>query len=461
MRSATAALATKELLQLLRGRQFFFFLLAELALALATFLLAAKEWQKQSQSAASLAETNRQRLADLTDWQEVGTAGILVAPPVPAGRFLVSPQTWPAFLVSVPKLPSPMGFWGEEQGPAPARVLLFFYSLFALLLSFDAVGAEKAQRTLGLLLWAAGSRRRLLQVKFAVRALAVVAAVWVSLLGATLGVSLGAPEFVREPSFFPTFFALALFLGALCLVFVALGFFISCLFPEPLPALLAGVGAWVLLVVVLPGLSLGLARTLVPPPSRLLLEAQAAAAVTHNQQKYAQAILEPMRRWLEKGPELQSWYEEETARLRRELRAELEKELLAYFASFLRQEMASLRAQAWASGLFPTALYQDGLEHWAGSHRENFLQYVQAVTEYGQMLAQEVLRRQKSIQFVLPFEKDPYRIGRPQPELIPRFAFVPQRANLFSLLPRLTGLVLWALGFFALATIYFRKVDPR
>lgn len=364
MERSTQALMKKELLQLLRSRQLLLFFVAEVALAVASFSLAARQWAREAESGRLLAEANQRRLATLNSWSDVEDTGILVSPPAPAGRFLVSTQPWPGFLVSVPELPTPLGALDREALPPPSRVLLVFYSLFALLLSFDAVGAEKTQRTLGLLLAAAGSRRRLLEVKFVVRAGVVASVTVVSLLLAALGTSARAPEFVTDPSFLRIFPALVVFLAAHATLFVAVALMISCLFPEPLTSLLAGVGAWVVVVIALPGAGEAVANALVPPPSRTLIDAQATALYARHRQRSDEAMVEPLRRWLREGPAAQQWFEEEANRIRRQLRAELQQELLALFDGYVRAERRSATVASRMAALFPTGLYMTPWRPW-------------------------------------------------------------------------------------------------
>ncbi|MGQ9495311.1 MAG: ABC transporter permease [Thermoanaerobaculaceae bacterium] len=461
MEPTVKALVKKELLQLLRGRQLLLFFLAQVVLAVASFTLAARQWRGEVASAQMLLETNRQRLATLTDWSEVEATGMLVPPPLPAGRFLVSLRPWPAFLVTVPSLPMPVGVWREQPTASPVQVLLLFYSLFPLLLSFDSVAGEKAQRTLGFLLAVVGSRRLLLHVKFLVRGVVVMASTGVSLGLAALGSWLVVPEFVQDPSFFQVFPALVLFFALFSLVFVALGLAFSCLFPDSLTSLLAGVGGWVVFTILLPGLGQGLARTFFPPPSRSLFDAQAAALETHYSQKEEEARLEPMRRWLREGPALQQWYENEANRIRREMRAALQKELLELLAGFLRKEERAARAELWATGVLPVGLLHEGVTGVAAANDESFLRYVRSVTEYAGILAQEVEKRRGAIRYVMAFEEDPYAHSRPKLEEIPSFKFSLPEASWAAALPRLLGLLLWTGTFYFLALVALRRLDPR
>ncbi len=455
------ALIRKELLQLLRGRQLLLFFLAEVVLALASFLLAARQWEREVESARILEETNQRRFATLTSWRDVEGVGVLVPAPTPAGRFLVSARSWPGFLVTAPELPAPLGAWSGAVFPSPAEVLLFFYSLFALLLSFDAVGLEKSQRTLGLLLAAVGSRRALLEMKLLVRAGVLGAAALASLFVAALGTAVLEPEFVEGTSFWRAWVALAVFLVALSVLFVAVGLAVSSLLPEPLTALLSGVGVWVLLVIGLPGAGEALAKALVPPPSRTLLEAQAASLYTRNMQRFREATLEPMRRWLREGPSLQQWFEDEAKRIRQELRTELQRELSGLLSGYLRAERRSAEAMSWMVGWLPTRLYQDALTAWVGADQESFLRYIQEVADYGQVLTQTVEQRRAEIQTVMPLDEDPYAHSRPKVEEIPKVRYEPATATWASQLPRLLGLLMWTGLGYVVAILCFQRVDPR
>lgn len=461
MEPVVKALVKKELLQLLRGRQLLLFFLAQLVLAVASFTLAAKEWRSETASAQMLLEINRQRLATLTDWSQVGSTGIFVPPPAPAGRFLVSLRPWPAFLVTVPQLPMPVGVWQGQRTASPVQVLLLFYSLFALLLSFDSVGGEKAQRTLGFLLAVVGSRRVLLHVKFLVRGVAVVGSTAVSLGLAALGSWFIVPEFVEDPSFSQVFPAMVLALTLFSLVFVALGFAVSCFFPDPLTSLLAGVGGWVVLTILLPGMGQGVARTFFPPPSRSLFDAQAAALVTHHYQREEERRLPALRRWMREGPSLQQWFEEEANRIRREEHAALQRELLELLASFLRKEGRTARAELWATGMLPGVLVMQGVAAVAAADEQSFLRYVHSVTEYAGILGQEVEKREGFIRYVFHEQEDPYAHSRPKLAEIPAFNFSLPKASWPAALPRLFGLILWSGVMYFLALVALARLDPR
>lgn len=451
----------KEVLQLVRGRQFVALLVVEAILAVASFALAGRQWQREADSARMLAETNQRRLAMLSSWSDVEDTGVLVPPPTPAGRFLVSSVVWPGFLVTPPELPRPLGGADQSPLPAPGQVLLVFFSLFSLILSFDAVGVEKAQRTLALLLVVSGSRRTLLEVKFAVRAGVAAAGALLSQLLAAFCTAMVLPDFVREPTFLRVFVGLVLFLTACSVLFTAVGLAVSCLFSEPLTALLAGVGAWVLLVIALPGAGTTLARAVVPPPSRTLFEAQAAALYARHSQRLEEAMVEPLRRWAQEGPAGQQHFEQEANRIREELRTELQRSLLSLFASHLRQEQRSRRAEFWTTGFTPTGLYTAGLAHLATADPASWHAFLQAVTEYGGVLAQRVQERRGSIRFVMVGAKNPYAENRPTPEELPGFRFSPAGAPWPSQLPRLLGLGVWTAFFFALALTSFKRMDPR
>ena len=461
MEPVVKALVKKELLQLLRGRQLLLFFLAQVVLAVASFTLAAKEWRSETASAQMLLETNRQRLATLTDWSQVGSTGIFVPPPVPAGRFLVSLRPWPAFWVIIPGLPIPVGVWQGQRTVSPVQVLLLFYSLFAMLLSFDSVGGEKAQRTLGFLLAVVGSRRVLLHVKFLLRGAAVVSSTAVSLGLAALGSWFVVPEFVEDPSFVRVFPAMVLSLTFFSLVFVALGFAVSCFFPDPLTSLLAGVGGWVVLTILLPGMGQGVARTFVPPPSRSLFDAQTAALVTHYDQREEEARHAALRRWMREGPALQRWFEEEANRIRREQHTALQRELLELLAAFLRKEGRTARAELWATGMLPGGLVMQGVTVVAAADEQSFLRYVHSVTEYAGILGQEVEKRMGAIRYVFHEAEDPYAHNRPKLEEIPAFTFSLPKASWPAALPRLFGVILWTLVMYFLALVALHRLDPR
>jgi ABC-type transport system involved in multi-copper enzyme maturation permease subunit len=458
---SSRAWVQKELLQILRGRQLVFFLLMEILLAFVLFLLAARQWERQVESTRVVEETNQRRVATTTSWRGLGEVGILVPAPTPAGRFLVSASSWPAFLVKVPELPTPLGGWSEAVFPSPAEVLLFFYSLFALLLSFDTVVLEKSQRTLGLLLTAVGSRRKLLEVKFLVRAGVVGAVALLSLSVAALATAVLKPEFVGGTGFWKAWLAVTVFLVALSVVFVAVGLAISCVFPEPLTALLAGVGSWVLLVIGLPGAGEALARALVPPPSRTFFEAQAESLYARHEQRFLEALVEPMRRWLKGGPGLQEWFEGERKRIGAELGAELQRELSTLFSGYLGAERRSAEAMRWMVGWLPTGLCQEALAALGGADTESFLRYLQEVTDYGQRFGELVARKQTFVQSVLPFDDDPFALSRPNIEEVPKFRHEPAPATWSSQLPRLMGLLVWTGVGYVVATLSFRRVDPR
>jgi len=461
MQARLKGLAKKELLQLLRGRQLVIFFLAQLVLATASLALAARQWQREAESAVLVRETNQRRLAGLTDWGALEKAGVILPPPVAAGRFLVAARSWPGFLVTGVELPSAMGGAAGEDFAPPAKVLLLFCSLTALLLSFDAISGEKAQRTLGLLLSVTGSRRELLQVKFLVRAAVVVGAVVISQLLAAAVTSLLVPEFTGDPTFWGVFLGLMVFCAAVSLLFVAVGFAASCLFPEPLVSLLAAIGAWVLLVIALPGFGEGVARALVPPPSRNLFEAQAASLYARNAQRMAEAIAEPLRRWVQEGPALQRWFEEEANRIRRELRGELARELAALFAGQLRAEARAAAARDWAVGWLPTGLYEQAMLRLGGADAASWRSYLQAVVDYGQVLAKTVEKKAGSVQYVAVQEEDPYSHSRPRLEEIPSFSAPPLFQDLASQLPRLVAICLWGCFFSVVAVMAFKRVDPR
>lgn len=238
MQHVARALAKKEFLQLVRRRQLLWLGLAEAVLAFASFSLAGRQWQREAESALVLADTNQRRLANVSDWADLEGVGVLVAPPTPAGRFLVSSKTWPGFLVTVPELPTPLGGLNQEGLPSPAQALLVFYTLFALVLSFDVISGEKSQRTLGLLLAVTTSRRQLLQVKVLVRCAVVALMVIVSQLFAVLVVSFLFPDFVKDPSFFQIFSALLLFLIIASVLFAAAlaDWWIAKVYGRPMPA---------------------------------------------------------------------------------------------------------------------------------------------------------------------------------------------------------------------------------
>jgi len=461
MQHVARALAKKEFLQLVRRRQLLWLGLAEAVLAFASFSLAGRQWQREAESALVLADTNQRRLANVSDWADLEGVGVLVAPPTPAGRFLVSSKTWPGFLVTVPELPTPLGGLNQEGLPSPAQALLVFYTLFALVLSFDVISGEKSQRTLGLLLAVTTSRRQLLQVKVLVRCAVVALMVIVSQLFAVLVVSFLFPDFVKDPSFFQIFSALLLFLIIASVLFVAVGVTASCIFPEPLGALLAAVGAWVGLIIAVPGVGVVLADAVSPPPNRNLFAAQASALYARYQQRRDDAMVEPLRRWMQEGPPAQPWFEAEANRIRRQLRAELQRELAALFASYLRAEERSAELRFWLVGFSPTGLYEGGLAALASADGTSWRSYLRAVTEYAQGLAETVEKRRGAVRFVMVGQPDPYAHSRPRLEDIPAFVFTPPLATLVGQLPRCLGLVVWAVTFFALAVVSFRRMDPR
>lgn len=461
MRRATWALLRKELVELRRSRRFVLLVALQLVVAVGSLLVAARAWRDHRDVSSAFTQLNAQRLAALTSWSDLAETGVMVHPAHPSGRFLVDLRPWPGFLVTSTALPLPIGWEAQASAPAPAQVVLFFFPLLALLLTFDSIALERSRRTLGLLVSWVGSRQRVFLIKLGARAIVVGVCSAAAIVGAGGVTAAFAPEFARDPTFWPTLLALAVAGTVLGVVFASIGAASSAATPEPATALLACVGMWVFLLVALPQALAGLSRILVPYPERALLDASAASLHAESRRTFEEKSLEPMRQWLREGPPGQARFEATMNELRRETYEELHRRLGELFAAYLRRRALAAAAEGWASRWLPGGLLAGAMESVAGCGDGSLHRYLERVVAYAAQLARTVESKQGAVEYTMPFDQDPHRTRRPDPADLPTFPQpLPESAGV-SLLVALSGLAAWSAVAVAVGVVVMARVPLR
>lgn len=142
---------------------------------------------------------------------------------------------------------------GEINASAPAVITVSLASLsvyvvplLALMLSFDAIGAEAERGTLLLLLTYPLSRRAILLGKFLGHLAILGQALLIGFGAAALYVYFSTETAITDWAVYGAMFASTLLLGA---VFLALGYLLSVLVHTPATALSAALGLWLALAV--------------------------------------------------------------------------------------------------------------------------------------------------------------------------------------------------------------------
>lgn len=264
-------------------------------------------------------------------------------------------------------------------------IIKIVFSLYAVLIGFDAVAGEKERGTLRLILTGPPGRARLLIAKYAAMmvtlALPLVCGMIVSLI--TIGIV--APASLARDTFAGA--AGTLVLGTVYLsLFAFLSLFVSSVVHDPSLVLLTLLVAWIFFTIIIPSTAGILSEKVTDIPGEFATAKELGPAI----KKQVWEKIDLIGKSAEKG-EIAT--EEELKRRTDRAFTEAQQNLNSFFESYRKAVRGRAETARWISRLSPTALFQFAAEDIAGSgvHREE--RFLRDARAYSETFDRYVLRK--------------------------------------------------------------------
>lgn len=215
-------------------------------------------------------------------------------------RFTTRP---PAPLVLVQGLDQENGAETLMSNPMPelfpvmdlAWSVAIIFSLFAIVIGFDAFNGEKERGTLRLLLANRVSRFQVAAAKWTAGAVILTVALTAALLVAVLIVQLRANTSWNGDEWFSMLF-LGVLAAVYCWVFFSLAFAASTIFSRSSASVLASLFSWILLVLVIPSASPYIAAQVMPLSSRAAMDRDLQYILSEERDQIGRARVEEVRK---------------------------------------------------------------------------------------------------------------------------------------------------------------------
>jgi ABC-type transport system involved in multi-copper enzyme maturation permease subunit len=366
----------KEILDNVQSLQFLMLLVLTLFLFLANGLLFARKYERQ------------------IAWYGRRTAEVIDKPSTISTRLHLHPSPF-AFIAGGGDEAAPPGYELYQTGgmrPLPAGtgnirfpavpepdwsfIIKVIFSLYAVLLGYDAIAGEKERGTLRLILTGPLGRARVLIAKYAAMMLTLALPLMCGILLSMAAVGLLLPEIATVSAFSAvgqTFILGMVYLSLwafLCLL-------VSSVVHDSSLALLALLVAWIVLAIIVPNTAGIVSEKVTSIPSEFSAAKELGPAI----QKQVWDKINGIAKSVERG---EITTEEELKRRTDLAFAEGQKSLIGFFASYEKAIRGRAETARWISRVSPTALFQFAAEDIAGSgiHREErFLREAHAYSE--------------------------------------------------------------------------------
>jgi ABC-type transport system involved in multi-copper enzyme maturation permease subunit len=344
------------------------------------------------------------------------------------------------------------------------------FSLYTILLSYNAISGEKEDGTLRLVLSNPIGRIKLLTAKY----LAIISVMAASLLAGALVniilIGVLAPQILTLVNMSRLVFVLVLALAYVSL-FAFLGLLFSAMIPRSSLVLLALLAVWVLFAVIIPSSSAVLMEKLSSAPR----EIQTARMLEPTIQKEIWAKIEEIGRRAERG-EFKT--EEEVRAVADRAFEDGEVKLNQFYENFDRSQSQRLRAARNLSRLSPAALFQFAAESLVLSGPDGEDHFLQQVREYSRVydayiqkkLGKAVQTSHFGLSSEVTFNGRKIALHSPEPQEyqgdksdFPKFAErgAALGAGLKRAVGDLAGLLVWNIILALLAFAVFLRTDVR
>jgi ABC-type transport system involved in multi-copper enzyme maturation permease subunit len=349
-------------------------------------------------------------------------------------------------------------------------IIKIIFSLYVILLGYNAVSGEKEQGTLRQILSNSLGRIKLLVAKYIAILLTVLAPLLVGLIISLIVIGIFIPQVLALGNLIRMLMMVLLTLAYLS-VFAFLSLLFSSLIHRSSLVLLVLLAVWVLFAVIIPNTSGVLSQSFSSVPS----EYQTAKLIGPMIQQQVWERIKKIRERVDKG-ELKS--EEEVKRESDRAFAEGQDELVKHYKSYEdAMKQRDIMAHS-LSRISPTALFQYASENiaQAGTKREE--QFLKDARNYANIYDNYILEKlgklvgtsQWSFSTTMMINGKPVYIGSPRPEEyqgdksdFPQFAESrPSLArSLRNALLDIAGLIVWNLVLALLAFSAFLRADVR
>ena len=344
------------------------------------------------------------------------------------------------------------------------------FSLYVILLGYNAISGEKEDGTLRLVLSNPFGRVRLLTAKFISIGSAAAAALLVGVLVGLILIGVLAPQVLTAPTLarIGLVFVVAL---AYVSLFVFLSLLVSALIPRSSLALLALLAVWVLFSVIVPSTSAVLMEKLSSAPR----EVQTARMLEPTIQKEIWARIEDIGKRAERG-EFKT--EEEVRAAADKAFEDGQVKLNQFYEDFDRAQRRRIGTARTLSRLSPTAMFRYAAESLVQSGPGGEDDFLRQLREYSRVYDAYIVKKLGKVvqtsNFMLSsditFQGKKLTLHSPEPEEyrgdksdFPRFAeAIPSAWNgLKGALGDLAGLIIWNIILAGLAFSAFLRTDVR
>lgn len=349
-------------------------------------------------------------------------------------------------------------------------IIGILFSLYVILLSYNAISGEKEQGTLRLVLSNPLARVKLLAAKYFSLLFIVLVPLAVGALLSLIIVAALAPQILTLANVSRIFIAILLALAYVSL-FIFLSLLVSALIPRSSLVLLTLLAAWILFAVIIPSSSIVLVEKLSAAPT----EAQAAKMFEPMVQKEVWAKIKDIATKAERG-EYKS--EEEVKEAADRAFEEGQAKVVAFYENYDKAEKERTRAAKNLSRLSPAALLQYASEDIVQTGDEGEEQFLRQLREYSRVYDQYILKKvgklvrtsNWSFGTEISLHGKTIEIHSPEPQEyqgdksdFPKFSErrTPLAVSVKSALFDLSGLIVWNIILAGLAFSAFLRADVR
>ena len=375
----------REMLDNIGSLQFLTLLLLALVLFLANGLLFARRYEQQR-------DWYSRRITEVAEKRST-VSTILYPPPVrlaflSEGGDSQAPAGYELYQTGAMRpLPAGTGNIRFPAVPEPdwSFIIKVIFSLYAVLIGYDAIAGEKERGTLRLVLTGPPGRARLLIAKYAAMMLTLGLPLVCGMILSLISIGIAVPAALGPDTFAGAIQALLLGMVYLSL-FAFLSLFVSCVLHDPSLVLLTLLVVWLFFTIIIPNTAGIVSETITDIPSEFSTAKELGPAI----QKQVWEKISAIAKSAEQG-EIAT--EEELKRRTDQAFTEGQQSLVSFFESYRTAVRGRAETARWISRLSPTALFQFAAEDISGSgiHREE--KFLRDARAYAETYDRYVLRK--------------------------------------------------------------------